>query len=249
MTTRKSQEIAVFAPGLPETPGWNELTREKQSELAEITSRLVNYRSMEGLGIVGQCIELVHARQALQGQPMTITSYTETVFQQGFRTAWRRLAEFEELSNYWPEEITKVLAERGATLLRGAAGGGMRELINVAKALPPPKSTSPKVIEGFIEKDVREKLRERRRARKPGGSPEALDKKTGLKIAVNTVIRIIRNVRLRTVEQEKEWLASMTGMVMQHRMIPGTLRTSAVEIPDGLIARRGPKPKHKRNAA
>lgn len=41
----------------------------------------------------------------------------------------------------------------------------MRELINVAKALPAPKNREPKVIEAFIENDVRAKLRERRQNR------------------------------------------------------------------------------------
>lgn len=97
--------------------GWNQLNRQKQNAILKITSRLLQFQLMEGLGVVGQCVELVNAKRELESQPMTITAYMESVFRQGARTGWRRLSEFEELRRYWPEDVTTALAEKGGALL------------------------------------------------------------------------------------------------------------------------------------
>lgn len=251
---KKKTDLVAFAPGLPDTPGWAQMSRAKQDEMLDITSRLLQYQSMEGLGIVGQCIELVHARQALEGQPMNITNYTATVFKQGFRTAWRRLADFEEFQQCLPKEsqemIPKVIAEKGALLLRGAAGGGMKELTGAFKKLRHkiPKTKDPKVIEAFIQKDVRDVLREGRRARSENSQIELLDKDTALKIWVNTTVRLVRQTKLRNTDQQKDLLTRGMGMVMQALAIPGAVHTGRQDIPDGFITRRGPKPKRRTEA-
>lgn len=250
----KKSAIAVFSPELPDTPGWSELTRAKQDRLLEITSRLLQFQSMEGLGVVGQCVELENADRELEGEPMNITDYTQTVFKQGFRTAWRRKADFREFMKILPkensDEITKTLAEKGSLLLRGAAGGGMKELIGAFTALKSeiPKSKDPKVIEGFIEKKVRPKLRERRQDRHSNEKPEPLERNLALRIWFNATIRIMRQAKLRTSEQQREWLQLGVGYVMQARAIPGSVHTGRQEIPEGFVSRRGPKPKRKKAA-
>ncbi|HWF62972.1 MAG TPA: hypothetical protein VN666_22050, partial [Nitrospira sp.] len=248
----KEKSIVAFSPELPNTPGWNELSREKQDRMLEITSRLLQFQSMEGLGVVGQCVELENADRELEGEPMNITDYTQTVFKQGFRTAWRRKADFREFLAILPkensEQITKTLAEKGAMLLRGAAGGGMKELIGAFSALKSeiPKTKDPKVIEGFIEKKIRPKLRERRQERTSKSKPEPLEKNLALRIWFNTTLRIMKQAKIRNTEQLREWLQTGVGYVMQARAIPGSVHTGRQDIPEGFVTRRGPKPKKNR---
>jgi len=244
-------EITLFTPGLQDTEGWEELGREKQDEMLKITDRLLQFQSMEGLGIVGQCVELARAREALEGQAMNITNYTASVFRQGFRTAWRRLAEFEEWKKCLPKEnqdlIPQIVAEKGSLLLRGAAGGGMGGLIKAFRALKSrvPKRPSRRKIESFIAKDVREYLREERRGRNKS-EREPVGKNVALREAFGGVLKMMGRTRYRSTEQQRIWLTSLAGMLMQSRNIPGTIHVGRLPIPDGFVVKRGPKPRRGR---
>lgn len=238
-------EITFFTPALRDTPGWNELTLEKQDEMLEITSKLEHYKHMEGGAVIGQCIALENARQALVGQPMGIHAYVKNRYTRSWRTAYRRLQDFGEWKKYWPEPYIRALAENESVWLRGAAGTGMKELIKLAQRLQPPRSKEPKVIEGFFKDRVRGELRAGREARSKREA-ELLDTNFALREALGGALKIMRRTKFRSAEQQRIWLASLAGMLMQSRDIPGTINVGRLPIPDGFVVKRGPKPRRGR---
>jgi hypothetical protein len=169
---------------------------------------------------------------------MTITSYIRTIFKQSPRTAWRRKEDVKELRKHWPDKVIMMVAAKGAELLRGAAGVGVKDLINVAKALPPPSSKEEKVIEGYVMNDVREKMREQRSGRRTGKAVR-LSNDDSAKIAFNTVNRLLRSTRLKTSAEKRRWLHTVSGWTMEAHAIPGTMRVGRISIPEGVIAKVG----------
>lgn len=236
MAQQDQNELLVRDPELPRTPGWLQLSREKQESLLHRTSNIKRFQQMEGLGAIGACLELVAVERELEGEKMTITNYVKTIYGQSERTAWRRLAQFKELNKRWRPKVIEAVAKNGALMLRGAAGIGLNELINIAKQLPAPVSDEEKVIEGFVMKDVREKLRERR-SRNPEVVVLALD--DSKKITFNYLLRNMRNAKMRTSEQKLRFLEEVVGWTMEAMAIPGVLKTKRISIPEDMKTKRG----------
>lgn len=190
---------------------------------------------MEGLGALGACVELTDVEKGLKGERFTMKEYMRTVFGQSERTAWRRLADYRELRTHWSEKVIESVVQNG---LRGASGIGVRDLINVAKALPAPKSRDEKVIEGFINTDVREKIRSQRQDRGKGKTLTFTEAEAA-KMALNAMLRYIRSVNLETSAQKRKWLTRVMGWVLEGEAVSGTMRVGRISIPDGVIIKRG----------
>jgi hypothetical protein len=239
--------MIVREPGLANTPGWVGLSQYKKDWLQEKTSNIKKFASMEGLASVSGGLELLDVERGLQGETMTMTSYMQTVFGSSERTGWRKLALTKELSREWPAPFIKAVAERGALLLRGAAGIGLKDLVNVSKELPAPKDTSDKkVIDGFIETKVRVALKEHKSARRTGKVVKVSDEDAA-KILFNIGLRIMRTAKnLDTSENNRQFLKRIVGWWMEGRGISGTLECERISIPEGTFAKVGrPRKKSK----
>lgn len=231
-----SKEIDVYVPGLPSTPGWTTLSPEKQEWLKQKTSNVMQFRRMGAVAGLGECKELLDVEKGLEQEKMTMTNYMRVVYQKHERTGWRKLADYKALVKVWPDIAIETLMSKGAELLHGSTGIGTKHLLQVAKTLPAPKTNDAKVIEAFIEKDVRSKLREERR-RQAKGSELTEDEAT--KVIVITATRALRQSGVSDSRGQRKILETSVGMVMQRRAITGTVTAVRTLIPDGFLPPRG----------
>ena len=235
----KETSIAVFSPELQNTPGWAALARDKQDWLLEHTSNILQYRRMEGLSAVAASKELAEIQIALEGGPIKMKHYIRSVFGASERTAWRRLADFKELRKYWSDNMIEMIASKGATLLKGASGIHMGSLLKVARLAPTaPKSKDDKVIEAYITKDLRDAIKDTRSAARTGKVVK-ITGEDAAKMAFNSVVRVMRGVKLATSAEKRKWLTTVVGWVMEYNAISGTMRVGRIAIPDGTIAKVG----------
>lgn len=231
--------MIVFEPGLPNTKGWSSLSETEREWLQEKTSNIKKFGAMEGLASVSGGIELLEVKRGLEGKSMAITDYVRTVYGSSERTGWRKLADTEELAKTWPIDLIKVVAERGALLLRGTTGIGMKDLINVAKELPAPRERDDKTIDSFIENKVRDKLREHKVTRRSGKAVRLSDDASA-RMLFNTGRRIMRATKtLHTSAEYRQFLRTVVGWWMEDRAVPGELKVSRVSIPEGIEAKVG----------
>lgn len=243
-------KMIVFEPGLPNTPGWTGLSQTKKEWLQEKTSNIKKFASSEGLAAAQGAVELYDVKQGLKGEAMNLTDYIRTVYGQAERTGWRRLDYVEDLIDKgWPIHVIKAVAERGALLLRGSTGIGLKDLVNVAKELPAPQQDDDKVIDAFIEKKVRDKLREHKAERRAGRSVKLTDEDSA-KILFNTGRRIMRATKsLGTSAENRAFIRTVVGWWMEERAIHGTIECKRLAIPDGVVAQVGrPRKRTEENA-
>ncbi len=232
----KKDAIAVFVPGLDATPGWTALTQTKRDWLLEKTSNVQQYRKMEGLGAIGAAVELVEIEAGLDGESMSMSNYLTTIFGQSARTAYRRMADYREMSKHWSAETIARMATHGTALLKGMSGVQLKTLVNVSKALPEPKSKEDKVIDAWIEEDVRKKIRSIKAARVKAIKPDEFE---ASKMAFNAVLRYLRIARLKTSAEQRRWLMRIVGWTMEAQAIHGTMQAGRISIPEGVIAKVG----------
>lgn len=237
------QELQVFAPGLPNTPGWAALTSQKQEWLQQRTSNILQYRRAEAVAGIGECQELLAVEEGLRDEKMTLTNYIRAVYRNAERTAYRRLADYKELTKVLPAEVLDALAKDGSNLLQGSAGIGAKEILRAAKALPAPKSKEPKTIEGYIT-ELRKTLREDRVQRRKG--PLKLDAEEAMKSWITITRRLLRDAQVNKSAEQRAWLKTALGYLMEVRAISGTISTERIPIPDGWLPKRG-APRGKRH--
>jgi hypothetical protein len=235
-----AQKITVYEPGLPNTRGWATLSEAKREWLQEKTSNIKKFGAMEGLASVSAGIELMDVKNGLKGEEMGITDYIRTVWgEKSERTGFRKLQDIEELAKQWPADLIKHVSERGALLLRGTAGIGIKDLVTVSKELPAPKEKDDKTYDAFIENKVRAKLKENRAVRRTGRVVKLSDD-DAMKILFNTGRRIMRAAKnLHSSADNKNFLKTVVGWWMEDRGVPGTLECKRISIPDGTVAQVG----------
>ena len=231
-----TKAIEVFVPGLPSTPGWTSLSQERRDWLLERTESIAKYRRQQAVGAVGEARELARVQAGLEGTSMKMGSYLSTMYGKSERTAWKRLQDYRELQKVMPEEAIDALVNNTDGFLAGSAGLGAGDVIRAAKALPPPKSKEPKVIEGYLG-SLREKLKEERRTRRAGH--RRLDPDDGIKMVVLLTRKIFREAKIATSAEGRAFLRKMVGYIMEDRAIPGSVTAERTIIPDGFMPRRG----------
>lgn len=234
------KDLIIFEPGLPGTPGWASLSEAKKERIQKRTSNIKKFGAMEGLAAVSGGIELLEVKRELEGEKMGITDYIKTVWgEKSERTGFRRLQDIEELTKHWPADVTKAVAERGALLLRGSTGIGIKDLIAVAKDLPAPKEHDTESLDKFIEVKVRAKLKEHKAVRRTGKTVKMTDD-DAMKVLFNTGRRIMRAAKnLHTSIENKNFLKTVVGWWMEERAVPGTLEVKRTPIPEGVVAQVG----------
>lgn len=232
------QEIELYSPDLSAIPGWVSMNRGQQDWLMEQDTQAHQFQRLEGMSAISGCLKLIEIESGLQGTEMSFTSYLRGSFGQSERTAWRRVKDFKELAKHMSPAVIKAIAANGSNLLRGVSGSGIKDLISAAKQLPPPKNANDKIIEGYIANDLREKLREMRRERRPK-APITLTDEMSAKMALHSVLRYGRKAKMKTSAEKRHFYTRVFGWVMEAEAISGTLRVGRISIPEGTLIKRG----------
>lgn len=236
-----AKELTVFEPGLPNTPGWTGLSEVKKQWLQEKTSNIKKFGAMEGLASVSAGIELLEVRNGLEGSTMGITDYINTVWgEKSQRTGFHKMRDTAQLIENWDAELVKYVSEKGALLLRGTTGIGIKDLIAVSKELPAPKDRSPQTLDAFIENKVRAKLREHKSERRKGKVVK-LTEEDGVKILFNSGRRIFKSMKGNRGSAEwREILKNVVGWWMHELAVSGApLECKRIKTPDGMTAQVG----------
>jgi hypothetical protein len=249
--TSDSGVVAVFVPGLEETPGWVVLSRKKQDELLEHTSHIQQYRQMQRLGEFGELLELTQVQQLLEGEEMKMGDYLHRIYPiHHHRTILRKQQAFAELSATIPNPVLKKITSLGQDVLSrfdriaGAAVGDIRRALRSMPVLP---VSTDHDAEKYLEALDGKLLEERKHRRVKGLA--APDKALAEKMATNALIHYMRAAKLKTSAEKRQFLSRVIGWTMEGQAIHGTLRAGRIPIPDGILIRRGRPRKHPQKEA
>lgn len=249
MAAEKKASIMKREPGeLKDAEGWSKLSKEKQARIEKRTNKLREFGGVEVLAAINGGMELLEIERDLDGEEMTMTTYLQTVYGGSDRAGWRKLGDTRQLLQFWPPDVVQFVGEKGALLLRGATGAGLKDFIRVAKELPAPEKHDQKTLEGFVQNDVREKLREHKSERSlKSAKSEQLTKDEGKKLAFNSIRRVTRQTKgLTTPAQKLSFLEEVMGWLADELGI-AAIRAKRITVPEGMVAKRGfPKGKKRK---
>jgi hypothetical protein len=238
------QEIEVFVPQLPHTPGWVAMTPSDRDWLQEHTSAALSDFRDSGLKAISCCIRIAEIQNFLDGKSMTFTNWVRTAFGSSERTAYRWLASYKEQLQVANPQAILYLAQEGLAGVNNTIQP--KELTPVLKALPAPKTTDKKSLEGWRQR-VSEELRTRRSKRRKRVTIK-LDAEDAMRDFVIVARRLLRESDLNTSADQRKWLTRALGYLMDLRAIAGTITAERTSIPDGWMPvvgrpRKGPKAK------
>lgn len=246
--TESSSPIAVFVPGLQDTPGWLALSRQKQDALLEHTSHIQQYRQMQRLGEFGEMLELTQVQHLLDGEPMEMADYLRVVYPQHHqRTIMRKQQAFAELAATIPNAILKKITALGQDVLGRfdrisvAALGDIRNALREMPVLPVTTDEDAGKYLEVLDGKLHEERQNRRKVALSKPSKELAEK-----MATNALIHYMRDARLKSSAEKRQFLTRVIGWTMEAQAVHGTLRAGRIPIPDGIIIRRG-RPKKNQN--
>lgn len=223
------QEIEVFVPQLPNTPGWVAMSQNDREWLQEHTSlALTDFRD-SGLKAISCCIRIAEIQNFLDGKSMTFTNWVRTAFGSSERTAYRWLASYKEQLQVAPPRAILYLAQEGLAGVNNTIQP--KELTPVLKALPAPKDDNKKSLEAWRQR-ISEELRTRRQKRRKRVSLK-LDPEKAMQDFVIVARRLLRESELSTSADQRKWLTRALGYLMELRAIAGTITAERTPIPDG----------------
>jgi hypothetical protein len=235
--------IAVFVPGLPDTPGWLALSRKKQDALLQHTSHIQQHRQLQMLGEFGELMELYQVQQLLEGEEMKMADYLRRIYPDRHqRTIDRKREVFAQLAASIPTSVLKRLTAIGTDVLGRfdrIAHAALGDIRNAVKELPQLTAGNDKDAEKYLEA-LDTKLLEHRQAKRKGKALQ-MEEEVAAKMATNGVLHYMRacGKTLKTSAQKRHWLSRVMGWVMEAQGVSGTLHGHRIPIPDGLIIRRG----------
>lgn len=238
--TAEAGVIAVFVEGLEDTPGWIALSRKKQDELLKITSDVQQFRGMKQLGEFGELMKLTEAQQILEGEAMQMADYLRRLYPlEHQRTILRKQQAFAELAATIPNPILKKLTAVGQDVIgqfHRIANAALGDIRNAIRAMPVLPVNTDKDAGKYLE-ELNGKLLEERKNRRKVGLHK--DKGYAEKMATNAIIHYIRESKLKTSAEKRQFLTRVIGWAMEAQAVSGTLRAGRIAIPDGIIIRRG----------
>lgn len=239
--TSEAGVIAVFVEGLQDTPGWITLSRDKQDEILEHTSHIQQYRQMQRLGEFGELMELTQVQQLLDGEEMKMGDYLHRLYPiHHHRTILRKQQAFAELSATIPNTVLKKISSLGQDVLSrfdriaSAAVGDIRKALREMPVLP---VSTNQDAEKYLEA-LDGKLLEERKIRRTKGLAKP-DKEMAEKLATNALIHYDRHAGLKTSADRLQFLKRVIGWYMEAMAVRGTLHSTRVPIPNGILIRRG----------
>jgi hypothetical protein len=243
--------IAVFVPGLEETPGWLALSRKKQDALLEHTSHIQQNRQLQMLGEFGELMELYQVQELLDGEEMKMTDYLRRTYpDKHIRTIQRKQEVFAELVKTIPTSVMKRLTSIGADALGRfdrIANAALGDIRNAVKELPALPATTDKGAEKYLE-ELDSKLLEHRQ-RKRAGRTLHQDEQLAARMAANSLSNYIRSCGLATSAQKRQWLTKVVGWAMEAQAVSGHISATRTSIPGGVLVPLGRPRKKPREVA
>lgn len=247
---KESDAPLLFVEGLDSTPGWVVLPYDKQKQIVEHTSHVQRFRQMQRLGEFGELVELTQVHQILEGEDMEMKNFLRVVYpDHSERTIYRKLQVFQEVSTHIPNSVLKKIGglnEEVLTNFENITTAPIGEIRRVLKQMPMLPLTTDKAAEQYLA-EVNEKLSHDRRKRAKG---KRVDDDFAAKMATNGVLHYMKQTKLTTSAEKRQFLKRVFGWIMEAQAIPGTISTTRLAIPEGLLIRRGrPRSKPRKEAA
>jgi hypothetical protein len=250
-TKTPSGVIAIFVPGLEDTPGWLALSRKKQDALLEHTSHIQQNRQLQMLGEFGELMELYQVQELLDGEEMKMTDYLRRTYpDRTIRTIQRKQEVFAQLVETIPTSVMKRLTSIGAEALGRfdrIANAALGDIRNAVKELPALPATTDKAAEKYLE-ELDSKLLEHRK-RKRDGKPLHQDESQAAKFAANALVSYIKSCGLATSAQKRSWLTKVVGWAMEAQAVAGHITATRLSIPGGVLVPLGRPRKKPKEAA
>jgi hypothetical protein len=245
--------IAVFVPGLENTPGWLSLSRKKQDALLEHTSHIAQNRQLQKLGEFGELLELHHVQELLDGEQMAMKDYLRLIYPDSHkRTIDRKREVFSQITKRIPPASMRRLAAIGVDTLGRfdrIANAALGDISNVLNEMPTLSASTDKEAEKYLE-ELDSKLLESRQQRRKGTKKANQDETMAAKMAANALSHYMRSCGLTTSAHKRSWLTKVVGWAMEAQAVSGSISTTRVSIPGGVLIPRGrPRKKPKKEAA
>lgn len=241
--------IAIFVPGLEDTPGWLALSRKKQDALLEHTSHIQQNRQLQMLGEFGQLLELYEVQRLLEGESMKMTDYLRRIYpDRHIRTIQRKQESFREfVGGIHPTMLKKMREVSSETMakfnrLASSKLGDIRNAIIEVPTLSLPVSSSAEVVERLEELDS--KLLEHRKLKRRGEGLQ-MDETQAAKMGANALVSYIKSCGLATSAQKRSWLTRVVGWAMEAQAVAGHITATRLSIPGGVLVPLGRPPKKK----
>ena len=130
--------------------------------------------------------------------------------------------------------------------IEASAGVETKRVLSAVKQLPPPKGNDPKTLEKWATSIGAQIMKSRAQSKK---GVRRIDAREALQTLITTALYLVRQTRLSTSAEQREWITSFVGYFMELRGISGTVETRRVSVPDGFMPKRGRPPKKARKAA
>lgn len=243
--------IAVFVPGLEDTPGWIALSRKKQDALLEHTSHIQQNRQLQMLGEFGELMELSQVQQLLDGEAMKMADYIKRIYpDRHIRTIQRKREIFDQLVQAIPASVMKRLTAIGTDALGRfdrIANAALGDIRNAVKELPALPASTNKEAERYLE-ELDTKLLEHRKQKRQG-QPVQIDDERAAKMAANAISHYAKACGLATSAQKRSWLTKVVGWAMEAQAVTGSVTAQRLSIPGGVLLQVGRPRKYPRKGA
>lgn len=237
-----SETGLVFVPELPNTPGWVALPYDKQQKLVEHTSHIVTARRTQRVCEFIELVELTQVQQLLEGEEMKMRTYLRLIYKgNNERFISRKLKSYREFSTTIPNSVLKRITAATDDLLAQydrITHAPLGDILKVVREMPLLPSNTDKDAEKYLGELDDRLLRERKRRRAKGLKLHQ-DEDFSVKSAVNALLRCLRDTKLETSAEKRQWFKRVFGYAMEAQAVTGTINISRVPIPDGLIVKRG----------
>lgn len=245
--------IAVFVPGLEDTPGWLALSRKKQDALLEHTSHIQQNRQLQMLGEFGQLLELYEVKRLLEGEHMKMTDYLRRIYpDRHIRTIQRKQESFAAfVGGIHPTMMKKMREISSGTIakfnrLASAKLGDIQNAITEVPSLALPVSSNDDVVERLEELDS--KLLEHRKLKRRGHRIH-MKEEYAAKVAANSLSHYMKACGIATSAQKRSWLTKVVGWAMEAQAVSGHITGTRLSIPGGELIPLGRPRKKPKEAA
>jgi hypothetical protein len=237
---RASTAIAIFVPGLEDTPGWQALSRKKQDSLLEHASHIQQNRQLQMLGEFGELMEIHKIQELLEGEEMKMTDVLRRIYpDRSLRTIQRKHEVFAQIVHAIPPAVRKRLDTIDIDTLGRfdrIANAALGDIRNAARELPKLVARTDKAAQKYLQ-DLDSKLLEHRQQRR--AKPLHQNGEHAARMAANSLSNYIRSCGLVTSDDKRQWLVLVVGWVMEAQAVPGSISASRLSIPGGKLVPLG----------
>jgi hypothetical protein len=142
-------------------PYWQALTSDEQKKVERETQDVAFALIMEGTGKLQQGLHLLELRRILEGKGVFVRHLQLLFRKMSVKTAYRRIAQYENARRKFSEPLVKAIMARGLDLVGDTDKLPYGKYTPIIRQLPPPKSEDKQVISEWLDR-VEEAYKKRR---------------------------------------------------------------------------------------